>query len=238
MDSECNKINSLIKNKRSFEKYGFIYHKGLLNGYPVISVRSMIGTVNNVMATTFFAKAYSPLLVINQGTSGAHDKDLSPGDIVLAESVFDMNTRFTKKRKKGEGTLYSDHEYVGAEYSESGIRARKPYFYCDKSIIEIAKQVPNIYGKVVSGRVASGDVWNKEVDKIEFFNKNYSTTCEDMEAFSIAKVCRAMNVPFIGIKIISNSEINDLEYDESYAEMCQNFTVDFIKTYVKTKELI
>ena len=69
--------------------------------------------------------------------------------------------------------------------------------------------------KFVVGRAASGDIWNKEKDRIKYFNENYSTLCEEMEIYSIFKICEQEKIPSVGIKIISNNEINRQEYNTS-----------------------
>ena len=35
-------------------------------------------------------------------------------------------------------------------------------------------------GNVWYGRIGSGDIWNREVDRIMYLNKEYNTLCEDM----------------------------------------------------------
>ena len=56
----------------------------------------------------------------------------------------------------------------------------------DKNLLEKIKNIGNKYGiNIYEGRIGSGDVWNKEKDRIKFFNEKYETSCEEMEIYSI-----------------------------------------------------
>ena len=82
--------------------------------------------------------------------------------------------------------------------------------------------------EVREGRVASGDIWNKEKDRIKYFNEKYSTLCEEMELYSIYKICEQEKIPCIGIKIISNNEMNGQEYDKTVADYLDDFLYKII----------
>ncbi len=41
-----------------------------------------------------------------------------------------------------------------------------------------------IKGEVVEGTIGSADVWNNELDRIQFFHERYGTSVEEMEAAS------------------------------------------------------
>lgn len=42
-------------------------------------------------------------------------------------------------------------------------------------------------GEVVEGTIGSADVWNNELDRIQFFHERYGTSVEEMEAFLLRK---------------------------------------------------
>ena len=89
------------------------------------------------------------------------------------------------------------------------------------------------YGKIHYSRIGSGDVWNREIDRIKWLNKTLKTACEEMEALSIYKVANMNNVPVISIKVISNNELLQEKFDLLTANACQEFVYEYIKEYIK-----
>lgn len=49
---------------------------------------------------------------------------------------------------------------------------------------------------MVEGTIGSADVWNNELDRIQFFHERYGTSVEEMEAASVAQIASQLNVPF------------------------------------------
>ena len=62
---------------------------------------------------------------------------------------------------------------------------------------------------MVEGTIGSADVWNNELDRIQFFHERYGTSVEEMEAASVAQIASQLNVPFLGIRILSNNITNN-----------------------------
>jgi len=47
-----------------------------------------------------------------------------------------------------------------------------------------------------------------------------------MEVHSAALICRQYDVPFLGIRIISNTEFSDEEFQPETATACQKFVLN------------
>ena len=77
--------------------------------------------------------------------------------------------------------------------------------------------------KIYEGRIASGDIWNKEKDRINFLHDKYNTSCEEMEIYSVYTISKQEKIPCLGIKIISNNEMNGQGYDISVSEKLGEF---------------
>ena len=88
-------------------------------------------------------------------------------------------------------------------------------------------------GKVVEGTIGSADVWNNELDRIKFFNTRYGTSVEEMEAASVAQIASQFNVPFIGIRVVSNNITNNGKYDGGTGEACQEYVLHVAEEYMK-----
>ena len=81
--------------------------------------------------------------------------------------------------------------------------------------------------------MASYDSWESRVDNILFLHEKFGSSCEEMETFAAAKVCRIYGVPFLGVRIISNSASNDEEFIPETGHECQAVVIEIVKDYIK-----
>ena len=88
-------------------------------------------------------------------------------------------------------------------------------------------------GRVVVGKISSSNTWNRRWDRIRFLHKKYGSSCEEMEAYAAAHVCKIYNVPFISIRAISNAEIHGEEFNPVAGTVCQQYVLTVIKSYAK-----
>ena len=107
----------------------------------------------------------------------------------------------------------------------------------DAELIKVALRESNYYqaGKVVSGKIASSNSWNRQLDRIRFFYDKFGSSCEEMETHSVALVCRNYGVPFIGIRILSNTEIHREEFNPDTGIACQQYSLAVAKSYAEYK---
>ena len=211
-----------------------VYHVGTLDGYPVIMVDSQMGLSNAAANTAAAILTFDPYCVINQGTSGGHTEDLYVGDLVLGETIVNTGAFATPYRAEGEGIAPEDWETYNTNLWNTGELVEVFELHSDETLLTIAQGVENVHtdGKVVTGIVGSADFWNREVDRINLLNEIYDTSTEDMEAFAVAVACNMWEVPFLSIRIISNSDITDGAYDLSTGATCQSYTLDVAKAII------
>ena len=92
--------------------------------------------------------------------------------------------------------------------------------------------------KVLCGRLGSGDVYSKEVDRIDLLHSQLGELCEDMESVAVYKCCQTLEIPFVGIRVISNNELTgngDVEKQFEIAQTrLQSFIFKFLKQLVDT----
>lgn len=53
---------------------------------------------------------------------------------------------------------------------------------------------------VCLGIIGSGDIWNKNADRIKYINEEYGVICEDMECVSVYTVSNLYGIPVIRYK--------------------------------------
>lgn len=220
---------------------GWKYWKGTYQGYPVIISKTRMGMTNSAAATAIAIERYKPIAIINQGTSGGHDPELKVYDIVLGKYTTNINAFRTPKLALGEGSnsLNWNEAFDVLPDDESDpepIAIRK--FEGDAELLAAANKAKVKYskGQVVEGTIGSADVWNNELDRIDFFHKNYGTSVEEMEGASVAQIASQFKVPFLGIRVLSNNITNNGAYDPGTGEACQDFVLDVVLEYMKAKQ--
>jgi adenosylhomocysteine nucleosidase len=181
------------------EKANMTFHKGNLYGKDVVAVVCGIGKVNSAICTQILVSEYSVDKVINVGVAGGIGKEIYPGDIVIAENLVqhDMDT-----------TAFGDK--IGQIP-----RLDTFDFKCDEKMVALAKKACAEISELNSftGRVASGDQFVANIEKIQWLDKEFGAISCEMEGASIAQVCYLNSIPFVVIRSISDNANNGAHMD-------------------------
>ncbi len=242
MPIEAEKLAGHLEDVKEEKSGSFVFYKGKLEGYPVIVAKTGKGMENTAAATAVAIEKYDPAAIINQGTSGGHDPELNVFDIVLGERTVNLGSLKTGALNEGEGIepkewipmdLMASEGSAGEDPDAENIR----YFEGDEGLLAAAKAVKGKYekGKVVEGTIGSADVWNNEVDRINWFHEKYGTSVEEMEGAAGAQIAAAYDVPFLGIRVLSNNKVNGGQYNPDTAEANQAYVLEVLKEYITTK---
>lgn len=238
---ETESLASRLDNTTTETIGGWKFWKGTYQGYPVIISKTRMGMSNSAAATAIAITHYKPIAIINQGTSGGHDPALNVYDIVVGKYTTNINAFRTPVLPLGGGSdsLKWTEAFDVLPDDESDpepIAMRK--FEGDADLILAAHKAKVNYskGKVVEGTLGSADVWNNELDRIAFIHKTYGTSSEEMEGASVAQIATQFNVPFVGIRVLSNNITNNGAYDPGTGEACQDFVLDVVLEYMKAKQ--
>ncbi len=241
MPIEAEKFAEKLSDVEEETSGTFVFYKGTLDGYPVIVAKTGKGMENTAAATAVAIERYNPAAIINQGTSGGHDPNLNVFDIVLGEKTTNIGSLKTGDRADGEGiepTNWIPMDLMASEGSAGeDPNAEKARFYeGDEDLLAAAKAVKDVHteGKVVEGTIGSADVWNNEVDRIQWFHENYGTSVEEMEGAAGAQIAKAYDVPFLGIRILSNNKTNGGQYNPETASANQEYVFEVVKEYISS----
>ncbi|WP_299237066.1 5'-methylthioadenosine/S-adenosylhomocysteine nucleosidase [uncultured Halomonas sp.] len=217
----------------------FEFYIGTVDDYPVIVSKTGKGMENTAAATAVAILKYNPAAIINQGTSGGHDPDLNVFDIVLGERTVNIGSMKTGDRAEGEGIVATDWKPMDVMASEGSAgedpNAEKARYYdADPDLLAAARKVKDSYtkGKIVEGTIGSADLWNNEVDRINWFHENYGTSVEEMESASSAMISKAYDVPFLAIRILSNNKTNNGAYNPETAAANQEYVYEVVREYI------
>lgn len=241
MPIEAEKFAKKLKDVKEEKSGPFVFYKGTVDNYPVIVAKTGKGMENTAAATAIAIEKYKPKAIINQGTSGGHDPNLNVFDIVLGKKVTNIGSLKTANMDENQGidpTTWIPMDLMASEGSagEDPNAEKARYYEGDKDLLEAANAVKDKYtkGKVVEGTIGSADVWNNEVDRIKWFHTNYGTSVEEMEGAAAAQIAEAYDVPFLGIRILSNNKVNGGKYNPDTAAANQEYVYEVVKKYIST----
>ena len=214
-------ISKMKKLKKS--KLGiYDFYEGKINEYPVCLIKTEVGLVNAASSLSLAIEKCKPVFILNEGTAGGITPKHHKKDIIIGKETFNIMACRTPYKELGEGSNSLEWEY--RTFSEGGNYQR--VIYCgNKELIDFIYALKKNYkkGKIYKGIIGSGDVWNREKDKLKFLNESFKVDCEDMETVAIYAVATNFDIPVISIKIMSDNELLGEEYEPEVAGDLQEF---------------
>lgn len=190
-----------------------------LRNDDVICITCGIGMVSAAAATEHAIQTYQPEVVLNYGCAGAHHPELFLGDVVIGDRlVHQGRMRFAPDGTRVPLTIGfqvpGETEKVTDVSSDATLVAMANALVSELDLpiwpaeARLPKQ-PERAPLVRTGTVSSGDIWLQNPEMIHAANALTGSLCEDMEAASIAQICTLHAVPFLSVKDISNSELQE-----------------------------
>lgn len=231
MRSETELLIASLENKKEYAIGPFSFSGGSIYGKSVIIGRCLVGSACSAAAAAVAIENFSPVRVLNCGTAGGHDPLLHRGDIVLGETVINAGRYNTPHRDAGQGSDSLQWSIPESDCFEAEGHTVLHIFHADRELLRLAEGADYSGGRVVRGTVLSSDAWNRELDRIEMLHRVYGSSCEDMESYSLASICHMYSIPFLPVRIISNSEL----YPDEAADLerpgyeCQKFMLELLK---------
>lgn len=198
MDVEVNELVARLEDKSSETVSGITFYTGKLFGKSVVIAKCGIGKVFAATCAEAMIIKYSPRLIINSGVGGALAKDLSTGDIVIADKLcqHDMDTS-------------PIGDPVGLV---SGIN--KIWFETDERAVSILKIAAESFAfNVKIGSIATGDRFVATKELKDEIVKTFGASACEMEGCAIAQVAFINNTPFVVVRAISDSADGEASMD-------------------------
>lgn len=225
--SETDFLEDMLEKKERINIGNFDFFKGKYGNQDIVISVTKVGEINSAAATAIGILNFCPKYIINQGTSGGHGKNIHRGEFVVGEKYIQLNSYYSEYLEEGKG--YSIDNWIIKDYGQEN--EIKNYQYADKKLLKYAKEIlPQLAkNKVNFGTIGSGDIWNRECDRILYLNNKYETICEEMETAGVYKTANNFNIPAIAIRIVSNNEVLREEYNPEIAKECQKLVYEFIK---------
>ena len=216
MDIETDYLIEQVKSLPDYEylqEDNMAFHMATVNGKKIIVQTTGMGTIKAAMATTYAIEKIHPTLVINQGTAGAQEREFGVGDVILAEAAVNINQMSMPKKELGEGS----DPFTWEKPSQTR------EYEADKTLLALFSNVEYTAGRMIKGKIATGDIYSRETDRIIWLAESYGTCAEDMETAAVFEVCETFETPCMGLRVISNNELKGNEFNGETAGLLQEY---------------
>ena len=217
MQSEFELVSHILENAVESEIEGARCMMGLLYGKEIILLKSGIGKVNAAMQVTSLIAKMLPNYIINSGVAGGIGEGMHQGDIVV-------------------GTEACYHDVWCGEGEWGQVQGFPLKFPANEHLLEAAKSVVKDNSQLVFGLICTGDQFISDLATLQGIKRNFPDgKAVDMESAAIAQVCYAKQVPFMSLRIVSDTPgmepDNTTQYLDFFAEAPK-------KTFAVLRQLI
>ena len=184
MHKELELLLPLLQNSEESRMGGCEFHRGKVGRHDVIAMQCGIGKVNAAMGTLTLVNSFLPDFVINSGVAGGADSTVNVMDVV-------------------SGARVSYHDvWCGPESELGQVQGLPLYFEGAQRLLNL---VPDREG-IHKGLICSGDQFIDTLDAVNRIKGNFpDALAVDMESGAIAQVCYLNKVPFLALRVISDS---------------------------------
>lgn len=232
VDFEIQPLLTALANKSEVRIGAWTYWTGMIGKRHVVVARTEMGPANASASTALGISRFHPRAVINQGTAGAHIPGLRVFDIVIGEKTIDYGAVRSDHVAAGGGIHVNQWTSMSTELRLNGSSLTQfPYFAGDEKLAAAAMNTPYEHGKLVKGTIGSAYQFNRELDYIHWVHETFHTDSEDMESAFAAAVAKGLDVPFLAVRVISDSEFNHPALEKAAGAYCAEFVVRMVREW-------
>ena len=184
MGKELELLLPLLQDSEESRMSGFVFHRGKMGKHDVMVMQCGIGKVNAAMGALTLVNAFLPDFIINSGVAGGANQSVNVMDVVAGERV-----------------AYHD-VWCGPESELGRVQGLPLYFEGAKRLLKFLPDRSDIH----KGLICSGDQFIDTMESINKIKGNFpDALAVDMESGAIAQVCYVNHVPFLALRVISDS---------------------------------
>ena len=184
MAKELELLLPLLQDSEESCMSGFVFHRGRMGKHDVMVMQCGIGKVNAAMGALTLVNAFLPDYIINSGVAGGADQSVNVMDVVAGERV-----------------AYHD-VWCGPESELGRVQGLPLYFEGAKRLLNLLPDRQDIH----QGLICSGDQFIDTLESVNKIKGNFpDVLAVDMESGAIAQVCHLNKVPFLAMRVISDS---------------------------------
>lgn len=221
MDSEITLLKSQMKDIEE-KKIGTItFYEGELEGKDIVLLKTGVGKVNSAVGANTVIREFGADKIIFTGVAGAINRDLDVADVVISKDLVQHDVDLTAFGRP-----------MGLIPGEEKIE-----FVADPELIKLAEESAiKVLGKdkVMIGRIATGDQFIADKEKVRFLGEQFKADAVEMEGASVAQVAQIYGVPFVVLRALSDKADGGAEmvYDE-FVQIAANNSAEIVKEMLK-----
>lgn len=178
---------------------------GKVGDNDVVLWQCGIGKVNAAVGTMKLMQQYNPDCIISTGLAGGLDTALQVMDVVV-----------------GRQTAYHD-VWCGMGCERGQVMGLPVRFDADERMVSATRNIGG--NRVLEGLICTGDQFitdHSELAKIKDIYPD-ALAC-DMESAAIAHTCRLMGVPFMSLRVISDTPGNTPDHQQQWDDFLGSMT--------------
>ena len=184
MRKELDLLLPLLQDSEESRMGGFVFYSGKMAHHDVMVMQCGIGKVNAAMGALMLVNNFSPNYVINSGVAGGADLSVNVMDVVAGARV-----------------AYHD-VWCGPESEIGQVQGLPLYFEGSKHLLDLIPERDDIH----KGLICSGDQFIDKMEDVNRIKGNFpDALAVDMESGAISQVCHLYQVPFLALRVISDS---------------------------------
>jgi adenosylhomocysteine nucleosidase len=202
-------IPALVRVLRADEQepYGdAILYKGSIHGQPVALAEVLPGPVNAALGAQALIARCQVVRLISCGTAGGLDVALSPGELVVADRAI----------------AHDAGVFLPQGFQHAGIIVRGPKgrighrrsFEADSELLALALDAARHLGwRAHVGTVVTGNQAVFATRRGRWLRQRFDALAVEMETVAVAQVAAAHHLPWVGVRVISDSADDGLALD-------------------------
>lgn len=190
MPEEVASLRPSLVDPRSVRRGPFELHRGTLADRDVLLAVCGVGKVNAAALVQQLLSEGARALVFT-GVAGAVDPSLRVGDVVVSRDA-----------------VQHDVDVTGLGYAPGQVPGEPVAWEADPELRRLAlaaarAALPDV--AVVTGRIASGDLFVADPRRTAGLAAAFGATCAEMEGAAAAQVCSRWGVPWVVVRSISDT---------------------------------
>lgn len=200
MSEEVQGFKKIMENIDEEKIGNLTFYTGVMHDKDIVLLETGIGKVNAAIGATLMIEAFDVEAVIFTGVAGGINEELDLGDVVISKDLIQHDVDVTAFGEK-LGVIP---------------RMENSVFKADAGLIDLAvKAGKKLKGKVIIGRILSGDQFIASPEKIEFLKNEFNGDCVEMEGAAVGHVCEIFDIPFVVIRTMSDKANSNAHTDYS-----------------------
>ena len=185
-DTELAPLLAHIQSPRTAQKAMLTFHKGTLAGANVVAVYSGVCKVNAAIAAQILIDTFGASAIFVVGTAGGMAEDVQLFDTVISQQ--------TVYHDVADDILTEYHPWMPTNF-----------FPADAKLLALAEAYSQLAPFPIRfGTIATGEAFITDAGRAEICQK-FAPLCVDMETASVAHVCYANGIPFLGVRSITDT---------------------------------